>query len=218
MASGIAAIGQKYVGFGTAFLDVDGDGWEDLVIANGHVIRYPVGGAELWQQPVLLRNQGQGRFQEITRQGGPHFRGKHIGRGLAVGDLDNDGRPDLVLSHLNEPVVLLRNVAGETGPRPHWLGVELAAATHADAVGARLILEVQGRKLTRFARGGGSYLSAGEPRHLFSLGTADRVERLTVEWPSGRTDRWEGKDLAVARYWRLAEGETVPQPWRGRAP
>ncbi len=95
-SAGIAALGQNYVGWGTAFLDLENRGWEDLVIVNGHVIRHPAG-AGLRQAPVLLRNVG-GKFRPITPQGGPYFQGKHVARGLAVGDLDNDGLPDLVIS------------------------------------------------------------------------------------------------------------------------
>jgi hypothetical protein len=203
--AGIAAIGQNFVGFGTAFLDVDGDGWEDLVITNGHVIRYP-SRCGLRQRPVLFRNRGDSRFDDLTARGGAYFLSEHRGRGLAVGDLDNDGRPDLVISHVNEPVVLLRNQAAEDN---HWLGIELARPGHVDVVGARLILEVGGRNLTRFAKGGGSYLSSGDRRHLFGLGTARTVGRLTVQWPAGepRTQQWEG--LGVDRYYRLTQGDPI---------
>jgi hypothetical protein len=85
--AGIAAIGQSYVGFGTGFLDLDHHGWEDLVVVNGHVLRHPHR-AQLRQRPVLLRNQGNGRFRDITSQGGSYFRDGHIARGLAIGDLD----------------------------------------------------------------------------------------------------------------------------------
>lgn len=208
-ASGIAAIGQSYVGFGTGFLDLDNHGYPDLVIANGHVIRFP-GSSGLRQRPVLLRNKGNSRFAEISRQGGPYFRSEHIGRGLAIGDLDNDGLPDLVISHANEPVVLLRNEA-QVGN--HWLGVELQGRDHADVTGAKLVLEVAGRRLTAFAKGGGSYLSASDRRHLFGLGKAERIERLTVTWPSGQEQHWSGDALRVDRYWRLIEGqETAAQP------
>jgi hypothetical protein len=207
--AGIAALGRRFVGFGTAFVDVDGDGREDLVIANGHVVRHPTG-ADLRQRPVLLRNRG-GRFEDITPQGGPYFRQTHIGRGLAVGDLDNDGRPDLVISHLNEPVVLLRNVSGEEGRRAHWMGVELVARDHRDTVGARLTVETEGGRLTRFAIGGGSYLSSGDPRHLFGLGTQARIRRLTVRWPSGKLQHWDGRVLPVDHYWRLVEGRARPE-------
>jgi hypothetical protein len=205
--SGIGFLGRSFVGFGTGFLDVDNDGWEDLVIANGHVLHHPPGG-NLRQRPVLLRNQGRGRFADVSGQGGTYFRADHIGRGLAVGDLDNDGWPDVVISHQNEPVVLLRNVAAEfAGRGRQWLGVELVGRRHRDVVGARLTVEAGGRRLTRFARGGGSYLSSRDPRHLIGLGEADRVGRVTVDWPSGETQHWDG--LAVDRYWRLIEGESA---------
>jgi hypothetical protein len=208
--AGIAAIGQNFVGFGTAFLDADGDGWEDLVISNGHVIRHPYR-CGVRQRPVLFRNRGDGRFEDVTPRGGSYFRGEHRGRGLAVGDLDNDGRPDLVISHINEPVALLRNRA--PGDH-HWLGIELARPGHVDVVGARLTLEVEGRRLSRFAKGGGSYLSSGDRRHLFGLGARAAVGRLTVEWPSGepRTQHWDG--LAVDRYHRLVQGQSATSPQR----
>jgi hypothetical protein len=198
-ASGIAAVGRSYVGFGTAFLDVDQDGWEDLVIGNGHVVRHA---SNLRQRPVLLRNLGNGRFTDITAQGGPYFRADHRARGLAVGDLDNDGRPDLVISHVNEPIVLLRN---ETPAGHHWLGIELVAKADRDLVGTRLMLESGGRRQTRFARGGGSYLSSSDRRYLFGVRTAAEPGRLTVIWSSGLTQHWD--DLAPDRYWRLIEGK-----------
>jgi enediyne biosynthesis protein E4 len=201
--AGIAAIGQSYVGFGTGFLDLDHHGWEDLVVVNGHVLRHPHR-AQLRQRPVLLRNQGNGRFRDITSQGGSYFRDGHIARGLAIGDLDNDGRPDLVISHQNEPVVLLRN---EAGAGRHWLGIELAGKGRRDVVGARVVVEAGGLQLTRFAKGGSSYLSSGDRRLVFGLNTRQRVERVTVFWPWGREQSWAGDSLTVDRYWSLREGE-----------
>src|SRR5262249_9043879 len=119
--AGIQAIGQRYVGFGTSFVDLENRGWLDILITNGPVIRHPVR-AGLKQEPVLFRNESGKGFKAITEQGGSYFRTQHIGRGLAVGDLDNDGRADLVISHQNEPVALLRNTGGR-GFRNHWLGV-----------------------------------------------------------------------------------------------
>jgi hypothetical protein len=200
-ASGIAAIGQSYVGWGTGFLDLDHDGREHLVFVNGHPNHFPRAGARRAQRPVLLRNLGGGRFQAITAQGGPYFHEDHNGRGLAVGDLDNDGRTDLVVGHLNGPVVLLRN---EVQTSNHWLGVELRGRDHRDVVGARLTLTVGDRTLARFAQGGGSYLSSSDRRHIFGLGAANHVGRLTVAWPGGKEEHWD--NLAVDRYWRLAEG------------
>jgi hypothetical protein len=121
-----------------------------------------------------------------------------------VGDLDNDGRPDLVISHVGEPVALLRNVA-ETGN--HWLGVRLEGREHGDIVGARLTLEVGGRKLMRFAKAGGSYLSSADRRILFGLGPATAIDRLTIDWPSGEPRTQHFERLAVDRYWRVVQGK-----------
>jgi hypothetical protein len=200
-AAGIAALGQSYVGWGTGFFDLDHDGREDLFFANGHPNFHPRAGASRAQRPVLLRNLGDGRFQPITEQGGLYFQENHNGRGVAFGDLDNDGRIDLVISHLNGPVVILRNQAESSH---HWLGVELVDGKHRDLVGAKLTLEVGSRRLTRFAQGGGSYLSSSDKRYIFGLGKADHVGRLKVIWPWGSEEHWDG--LTVDRYWRLIEG------------
>jgi hypothetical protein len=211
--SGIASVGMSYVGWGTAFLDVDHHGREDLVFVNGHERRHPFGTNHRNQKPVLLRNVGEGRFTDITDQGGPYFRQEHLARGLAAGDLNNDGRIDLVISHVNQPVVILRNVT-ETGH--HWLGVEVAGLKDRDVTGARLVLEAGGQKQYRFAQAGGSYLSACDRRHVFGLGKARRIERLTVTWPSGKSQSWKG--LAVDRYWKVEEGQEPVERFPVRKP
>ena len=115
--SGLGALGRSYVGFGVGFLDYDNDGWEDIAIANGHVIHTSSAGQP--QTPVLLRNDGKNRFSIVTAQAGSYFQAKHAGRGLAVGDLDNDGRPDLVFSSINEPATVLRNICDTEIGRAH---------------------------------------------------------------------------------------------------
>jgi hypothetical protein len=214
--TGITRLGLSFVGFGTGFLDYDNDGAEDLVIVNGHVYRHPAPPHTLAQRPVLLHNLRRPgmapaavSFADAQAEAGPFFQGKYRGRGLAVGDLDNDGRVDLVISHCNEPVVLLRNVCANGN---HWLGIELRGNPYRDAVGATLTLEVKGQRLVRAIKGGGSYLSSGDRRVVFGLGAATRAERLTVRWPSGRTQTWDGARLHADRYWLLEEGQTAPRP------
>ena len=124
----------------------------------------------------------------MSASGGPYFRTPHLGRGAAFGDLDNDGKIDVVVSHLNEPVVLLRNTA-ETQTR--WLGVALRGKAPRDAVGARLTLTQGEARQVRAVKGGGSYLSSSDSRVVFSL-AAEGDYRLTVRWPSGREESWAG--------------------------
>jgi hypothetical protein len=204
-ATGIAALGRQLVGFGTAFIDYNLDGWEDLVISHGHVIRHPVG-TEIAQQPALLRNTGSGRFEVVTDLAGAYFQAPHTGRGLAAGDLDNDGRIDLVISHVNAPVALLRN---ETLGAGHWLGIELQGSERRDIVGARVTLQAGGRTQTRFAVGGGSYLSSSDRRLVFGLGTTEQIDTITVDWPTGEPRQQTWKALAIDRYHKLTQGETV---------
>lgn len=197
--AGIAAIGQTYVGWGTAFLDVNLDGWEDLFVTNGHAIRYPAGKeANRWQRAVLLLSK-QGKFKEAGPQLGKYFDTPHLGRGLGVGDLNNDGRVELVLNHLNEPVSLLRGIGGA---EHKWLGVELAGKDHACVVGARAVLEVDGQRLTRFAKAGGSYVSSADRRLIFGLGNS-APGKLTVNWPDGTEQTIDG--LAPGRYHRIEQ-------------
>jgi hypothetical protein len=207
--AGIAGIGERYVAWGTGFIDFDLDGWEDLFVSNGHVLRYPGGeGVTRRQKAVLLMNH-QGKFRPARSRLGPYGQQDHLGRGVGLVDLDNDGRVDLVLAHLNEPVALLRNVAD---PKRHWLGVQLVGANHADVVGARVVLEAGGRRQTRFARGGGSYASSSDRRLVFGLGETARLDRLTVTWPDGKRQEWTG--LAVDRYHVLSQGEKQARPYR----
>lgn len=204
-AAGLGRIGRSFVGFGTAFADFDRDGWEDLVIANGHVLRRPSGSSHR-QRPIYLRNEeheGRRQFREIPGRGGEYFRNDRVGRGLAVADLDNDGWPDLVVSHQNDPVTVLRNVAA-AGENRHWLRLSLHGKERRDLVGTTLTLDVGGRKLTRFVKGGGSYFSSNDPRIDFGLGEARTVGRLTVRWSHGGEETYDG--LAVDREHAIREG------------
>jgi hypothetical protein len=199
--AGLTVAGQETVAWGTGFADFDHDGWEDLFFSAGHVLRFPTT-APCAQRPWLFRNRGNARFSDYRQHGGPYFQTPHRARGAALGDIDNDGRIDLIISHVNKPVVVLANDADTTGN--HWLGVELRGAGHRDVVGARIVLESGGRTQTRFAKGGGSYASSSDRRHVFGLGPAKRIDKLTIIWPSGKKQEWKG--ITPDRYWRLTEG------------
>ena len=142
-------------------------------------------------------------FKDVTdKHGGSYCGREHVGRGVAFGELDNDGRVDMVLIPLDEPVAVLKTIAGQGN---HWIGFQLKRKGHRDPVGAKVILEAGGKKQARFAKGGGSYISANDPRHVFGLGHGDKIDKVTVTWPDLTEQSWE--DLAVDRYWELIEGE-----------
>jgi hypothetical protein len=217
--AGISAIGQTYVGWGTQYVDFDHSGLQSLFVSNGHAIRWPTARTKRFQKPVLMQayegekdKEGKRlvKYRDITRtNGGAYCEGEHCGRGAAFGDLDNDGRVDIVLAHLNEPTAVLKTVAGDGN---HWVGFELERKGHRDLVGAKVVLEAGGKKQARFAKGGGSYASANDPRHVFGLGKGEKIDKVTVTWPDLTEQTWEG--LAVDQYWHLVEGNKDARPAR----
>jgi enediyne biosynthesis protein E4 len=205
--SGLGPATMKTLGFGIELFDADLDGRLDVALANGHVVRNApaIYKAPYEQSAQLFVGDGTGRFAEVSDQAGPYFREKRVGRGLAVADFDNDGRPDLAVSHNGGPVKLLRN-GTETAHR--WARFDVVGdgvKSNRNAIGARVEVEAGGRKSTHFVAGGGSYLSASDRRVLVGLGDAERVDRVTVTWPSGR--KQEFRDLAANSGWRLTEGK-----------
>jgi hypothetical protein len=207
---GVAVATRYRLGFGLVFADLDNDGWTDIVQANGHV--NDLRGSYPYAMPAqCFRNDGTGRLVDVSDQAGEPFAVAHVGRGLASGDLDNDGRIDLILVAQNEPVALLRN---RTEPAGHWLVLGLeATASHRDAVGAIVTVTAGGRRRTGQRIGGGSYLSASDPQLHFGLGEATTIDSIEVQWPSGRVDVWT--DLAADRGYRLREAEPAISPLAG---
>ena len=184
--TGITAVGAVYVGFGTTFLDFDLDGDEDLFATNGHVMHHPANSA-VRQPPLLFENQAGRRFVNVANAAGAYTASPHLGRGVACGDLDRDGDPDLVVSHTNEPVAVLNN---ESKRRGSWLKVRLiGTTTHRDAVGARVNVVAGGHSFSKQLKGGSSYLSSPANELLFGLGPAEAIESLEVVWLSGRVQR-----------------------------
>ena len=204
-ASGLGALTRFYVGWGAHFIDYDNDGNLDLVLANGHInpviekTRMDV----LYQEPpLLLANDGHGVFRNVKEQAGPIFRGRYLGRGLAVGDYDNDGGVDIVLTRLNDTPLLLHN---NLGHQKNWIGIELQGTkSNRDAIGAKLTLTAAGRKLVRWITSGASYLSSHDRRVVFGLGDAPAGPlRLDIRWPNGNAQTVTG--LKSTQYQKILE-------------
>jgi hypothetical protein len=200
-SSGMGALGQKFVGWGTGFVDLDRDGWEDLVIANGHAIRFPTG-ATRRQKPVIMMNTGSGKFQIASSRGGEYFQSEHLSRGIALADFDNDGRVDVAIANMNEPTAILKNVSPAGN---HWIGLSLRGAKNADVVGAKVRVTAGGRTQSRFAKGGGSYASSPDRRFVVGLGGETGPVKVSVEWANGSVQ--EFANVATDRYWVVTQGK-----------
>jgi hypothetical protein len=209
--TGLGLSSRMYTSFGIAPIDYDNDGWLDLFVANGEVtinVDQEENGdpLPLRQTNQLFRNQGRGRFEDVTPTGDAVFDRADVSRGLAYGDIDNDGDTDVVVFNNNGPAQLLRNEAGDQHP---WLGLRLVPAdTQQDALGARVVLvRSEAPSLRRRVHVDGSYASAHDPRILFGLGPTETYDAIRVYWPSGTVEAWTGR--AVNRYHTLVEGEGV---------
>ncbi|HEX9186914.1 MAG TPA: CRTAC1 family protein [Vicinamibacteria bacterium] len=188
----IAVPTYPLVKWGTKFLDYDNDGWKDIVVVNGHVYPYlrrsPAGGETYEQRRLLFRNVGNGRFADVSRTSGPGILDARSSRGLAVGDLDEDGDLDLVVVNMDEVPSVLRNDGGNAGC---WLGVRLRGRkSNSFGIGARVTAATPGLKQVAEATTAGSIFSASDSRVHFGLGAASRAD-LEIRWPSGTVQRLE---------------------------
>lgn len=204
IGSGLA-VNTKYLGWGTAFIDFDNDGWKDLIVANGHVYPEVDTGhtAEKYKQPRLLYwNRSDGQYFDLSSEGGPGIAAPHSSRGLAVGDLDNDGSEEIVIVNMNEAPSLLKNLSSHIGNSL----VVRAMFSGRDAVGARITLTANGRKQIDEVRSGGSFISQNDFRLHFGLGSAKTAD-IAIRWQDGKVENFPG--IAAGQIVTIEEGKGI---------
>ncbi|MEE8386088.1 MAG: CRTAC1 family protein, partial [Dehalococcoidia bacterium] len=181
--SNLAVVCGQYTGWGGGLIDYDNDGHLDVFVANGNAHH------EYTEEDVLLRNDGNGRFIDVAEQSGPYFREKHVGRGAAFADYDNDGDIDILVMNLNGPAKLLRN---DGGNRNNWLKiVPQLAGTKVEAIGARVTVVVGKMRMVQEVAAVTGYLSQSDARAHFGLGSATKVDRVEIRWPGGQITKLE---------------------------
>ncbi len=207
MPMGIAKATRLMSGWGLKFFDYDNDGNLDLFLANGNPddLINSLHGEVTYEEPLLLFHGTGNSFEDVSTQSGPIFAMRISARGLALGDFDNDGAVDVLITVNGDAPLLLRNLAGK---RNHWLGIRLIGKKcNPDAIGARVTYQAGDLKRSRMKVGGGSYLSSHDPRMVLGLGKREKLDWLEVKWPlpGGGTQRFV--DIPVDRYITLVEGE-----------
>jgi enediyne biosynthesis protein E4 len=187
-AAGLLRPSMPVSTFAALFVDYDGDGWKDCFTANGHVDEtLPAGGAVSFEETILaFRNVGGGKFQEVGAQLGPIFAQKRVWRGLACGDIDNDGDPDLLATACDGKPALLRNDGGNARP---WLQVKaIAAGKNRQGLGTKVTVTAGGMHQSGWIRSGSSYCSQNELKAFFGLGTSQEAEQVELLFPSGKRE------------------------------
>jgi enediyne biosynthesis protein E4 len=206
--SGVGIASRNSLGFGCAFLDVNLDGWLDFAVANGHIdetVRNIRGNVGYAQSPQLFLNSGKGNFHDMAAEMAGGFDQPKVGRGLAYGDFDRDGDLDLLITTNNGPAYLYRNdqLAGNRSIRFRLIGTK----SNRDAIGATVRVYAGGLMQSRLVKGGSSYLSQSELPVTFGLEKQDQVERVVINWPSGRTEEY--KNLASGRIYDCTESKGI---------
>ena len=211
-ATGIANLTIPFLGWGTGFLDYDNDGLLDLFVANGHV--YPDVDKQDWgttwaQRPLLFRNLDGSKFEEVAPATGSGLAVVVSARGMAFGDLFNDGHVDVVLNVIDSTPVLLRNVVKNSN---HWLTLKLIGGSKSprDAIGTKVFVTTGSVRQRADVFSGGSYASSSDQRAHFGLGANTKVDKLEIYWPDGTKE--EIKIPAVDQILTLAEGKGIVQP------
>ena len=206
--SGVGAASRNTLGFGCMFLDVDLDGALDLAVANGHIdetVRNIRGNVGYAQPPQLFLNSGTGKFRDVAGQVGGGFESPKVGRGLAFGDFDRDGDLDILLTTNNGPAYLYRNdrEAHSRSIRFYLQGTK----SNRDGIGASVRIFLDGQTQSRIVRGGSSYLSQSELPVTFGLGSREKIDRVVIDWPSGRTEEY--KDLRAGKMYNCIETKGI---------
>jgi hypothetical protein len=206
---GLAVDSLPSIGWGCALVDLDNDSWPDAVVANADVDDNAESGGKplpYEQPPLLYRNLGGRQFRLSNRGAGVYFERSHLGHGLAVGDLDDDGDLDLVINHKDGQPAILRN---DTHPQGRWIRFKLVGSCSArDAIGARVVVEAGGRVIHRLQKCGHSLMSSHDPRILVGVGQAEAVDGVTIFWPSGTVSRL-GR-MVVGRTYEVVEPGSRP--------
>jgi len=216
LSSGMPRTSRDKVAFGCKFFDADNDGWLDLIVANGHTADnidkfWAIRGYTTYRQPTQLfynlsAIHNIGRFGDVSPKAGPDLQKPIVGRGLAVGDFDNDGRVDALVVDSEGAPLLLHN---ESAPAGHWLSFTLVGTkSNRDGYGAAVTVTAGGLTQTRVCHTDGSYLSASDKRVHVGIGAATRAETVRVRWPSGQTDTF--KDVSADAAYTLREGDARP--------
>ena len=211
--SGVGQPGYPYVGWGTAFFDMDNDTWLDLFVANGHV--YPqidtLETGPRYREPLLLhRNNRDGTFDEVSKESGLAALPLHSRRGAAFGDVFNTGNIDVLLLNVGEPPSLLKNMNADGDHRV--LFKLIGTRSNRAAIGARVTIRAAGVQQFSEVRGGGSYLSQSDLRLHFGLGAAGKMESVQIRWPNGSVEPL--RDVAGDYIYTIVEGKGI----QGRKP
>ena len=203
----IAPSTQLLSGWGLKFFDYDNDGDPDLLLANGHpddMVETKSARVKYKEPLLIFENTGKG-YRNVSAQSGAIFTKSFSARGLAVGDFDNDGDADVLVSNNGEAPLLLRN---EGGNRNNWLGMQLIAKqSNPAAVGAVINWQAGSLKRSRLKTAGGSYLASHDPREILGIGSAAKIDYVEVRWPSGKVDKLTNPP--INRYLRVVEGSGI---------
>jgi len=193
--SGLAVICGQYAGWGSALFDYDNDGYLDLFVATGGAHH------EHPEESVLARNDGRGHFVDVAKRSGPSFSKKYVCRGVAVGDYDNDGHLDLLISTLNGPAILLHNNGGD---KNHWLTVIAKLPNgKTDAIGARVTVRAGSLTQIQDLVPVTGYLSQSDPRPHFGLGKATQADEVEIRWPDGQITKL--RDVSADQFLKVVE-------------